>query len=103
MALLGTSDFDLVETLKNRLDVRLGRAPQGPVKPETMPHLRSPLSDHENDCSSSLHSETLEIVDVGSVCGFGLVAKRQFKPGELILPPTGRLGACPRNSHLTGG
>jgi len=74
-----------------------------------MLHLRSPLSDHENDCSSSLHSETLEIVDVGSVCGFGLVAKRQFKPGELILPLTGRLAPVSyktiqidANSHVEG-
>jgi len=56
-----------------------------------MPHLRSPLSDHENSYPVSLHSEALEVVDVSSVCGFGLVAKRQFKPGELILPLTSRL------------
>lgn len=56
-----------------------------------MLHLRSPLSDHEIGCSVFLHSEALEVVDVSSVCGFGLVARRQFKPGELILPLTGRL------------
>jgi hypothetical protein len=48
-------------------------------------------------------------VDVSSVCGFGLVAKRRFRPGELILPLTGRLAPVSyktiqidANSHLEG-